>query len=47
MDAPCLATGEPLSFVMRDGVFETCTPNTICMYVDLPMSEWGPNLPFA
>ena len=33
VDAPCLATGEPLSFVMRDGVFETCTPNTICMYV--------------
>jgi hypothetical protein len=47
VDAPCLATGEPLSFTMRDGEFEQCEPDTICMYVDLPMSKWSNNLPFA
>ena len=47
VDAPCLATGAQLGFVMQDGVFENCTPDTICMYVDLPISEWSANLPFA
>lgn len=47
VDAPCLATGDPLSFTMRDGSFERREPETICMYVDLPMSKWSNNLPFA
>lgn len=47
VDAPCLATGEPLHFTMRDGAFERCEPDTICMYVDLPISKWANSLPFA
>jgi hypothetical protein len=47
VDAPCLATGEPLSFAMRDGVFESREPDGICMYIDLPFSRWSANLPFA
>lgn len=47
VDAPCLATGESLSFVMRDGVIENREPDGICMYVDLPISKWSANLPFA
>jgi hypothetical protein len=47
VDAPCLATGEPLGFAMRDGVFESREPDGICMYVDLPVSKWFGNLPFA
>lgn len=47
VDAPCLATGEPLSFAMRDGDFGSREPDGICMYVDLPFSSWFANLPFA
>lgn len=47
VDAPCLATGEPLSFTMRDGKFKRREPEGICMYVDLPVSKWAGNLPFA
>ena len=47
VDAPCLATGAPLSFTMRDGVFESREPEGICMYVDIPISKWAGNLPFA
>jgi hypothetical protein len=47
VDAPCLATGEPLGFAMRDGVFASREPDSICMYVDLPFSKWSGNLPFA
>ncbi len=47
VEAPCLATGEPLGFAMRDGVFESREPDGICMYVDLPFSKWSANLPFA
>ncbi len=47
VDAPCLATGEPLRLVMRDGEVEGATPESMCIYVELPFACWSANLPFA
>ncbi len=47
IDAPCLASGDPLHIAMRDGVIENETPDGICLYFNIPFRKWRDNLPFA
>lgn len=47
VEAPCLASGEDLSFTMRDGGIESAAPDGIHFYVNLPIKKWYGDLPFA
>jgi hypothetical protein len=47
VEAPCLDCGEPVRVTVRNGVIEREDPRGIRFYVDVPLREWGANLPFA
>jgi len=47
VEAPCLDCGEPVRVTVRNGVIEREDPLGIRFYVDVPLREWGANLPFA
>jgi hypothetical protein len=47
IDAPCLDCGEPLWFVMKDGVITDRNSDEIRFFVDVPLRKWYENIPFA
>lgn len=47
IDSPCLDCGESLKVVVRDGIIESCDPDRIVCYVDLPISQWSKDWPFT
>jgi len=47
VDSPCLDCGDPIRVRLRDGGIEEISPDSACLYFNIPYRKWSDNLPFS